>query len=157
MTHAPVQQDRNQALWLAYVNGADVDQLAGRFGLHRSSVYRALAAFRASIPEDERRVLRDRALDRLEDIYRSHADRARTSTRSATIARQVVMDQARLLGLVMSQVEHSGQVQHEHTGQVQVEPLESVVDRIRARQGLPAGELGRVPDQAIVEAEVIDP
>jgi hypothetical protein len=150
VTYAPVQLDRDEAIWLAYVAGTPVDQLAQRYNLHRSSVYKALHTYRASIPEDERELRRDRALQRLEELYVAHRERAKTSTRSATVCRQVTMDQCRLAGLIRGQVEHYGHVEHEHAW-TPGPTVEELLERYRA-QGLigavPRVELTRTDQEA---------
>jgi hypothetical protein len=114
MSEVLAQLDRDAQLWAEWVNGSTQAEIAQRHGLAQQTVSDAVNRYSASIPDQDKRTYRERALSRLEGLYADHRPRARTSTRSAAICRQTIMDQARLLGLVTSKVEHSGQLDHEH-------------------------------------------
>jgi hypothetical protein len=143
LTDTLARLDRDRAMWQEWVRGDSQAVIGERYGVERGTVSRAVSRYAASIPDEDRATHRERALARLERIYADHRDRAATSTRSAAIVRQVIMDEARLLGLVTARVEHSGQVEHGHAW-VPGPTLAEVLDDWRARGLLTVrGELTR--------------
>jgi transposase len=147
MPEVLAQVDRDQAVWSDWVRGDSQAAIADRRGVSRQAVSQAVRRYSASIPTEDKTAHRERALARLEELYAFHRDRAATSTRSAAIVRQVVMDEARLLGLVTSKVEHAGGVDVSHTW-VPGPTLDELLERWRAEGWLrPTVELTRT-DQA---------
>jgi hypothetical protein len=107
-------QELDQVIWADYVRLRNQAEVAARHGVDRSQVTRAVRRYVDSIPEPEKREHRERALDRLEELYQAHRERAQTSPRAASLVRQVIKDQTILLGLSPRdvRVEHSGEVDH---------------------------------------------
>jgi hypothetical protein len=141
MPEVLAQVDRDRAVWSEWVRGDSQAVIAERRGIDQTTVSAAVRRYAASIPAEDKTAHRERALARLEGLYAAHRDRAATSTRSAAICRQVVMDQARLLGLVTSKVEHSGGIDHAHV-YVPGPTLVEVLERWR-EQGVLRAELVR--------------
>lgn len=108
--------DLDQAIWSDYVVLRNQTEVAKLHGIAQQTVSDAIRRYLDSIPAEEKREHRVRTLDRLEALYQAHRDKALTSPRAASLVRAVVMDQARLLGLVESQVhvEHEGMIEHQH-------------------------------------------
>jgi hypothetical protein len=144
MSEVLAQLDRDRAVWSEWVRGDSQAVIAERRGIAQRTVSHAVNRYAASIPAEDKTAHRERALSRLEELYSFHRERAATSTRSAAICRQVVMDEARLLGLVTSKVEHSGGIDHQHTVWEPGPTLEQVLEGWR-QQGILTvrGELTR--------------
>jgi hypothetical protein len=95
---------------------AQVD-IAAQRGIPQQTVSDAVRRYAASIPAEEKTAYRERTLARLEALYQAHAQTALERPRVAAIVRGILDSEARLLGLVQSQVqvEHGGQVEHTWT------------------------------------------
>jgi hypothetical protein len=143
--------DLDQELWADYVRLRSQAAVAERHNMSQQAVSQAVARYLDTIGEPERREFRERCLDRLEDLYQAHRERALESPRTAALVRAVVMDQANLLGVPVRQlhVEHDGMVEHQHEAGPTVAEL---LDRWRAEgklQTLPQAQLVRLDqDQA---------
>ena len=114
VTMALAQLDRDQEIWRAWVQGMTQDQIAAQRGVTQPAISQAISRYLASIPEPERAAYRARTLERLEALYQAHAATALERPRVAAIVRGILDSQARVLGLVQTQVQHSGQVDHAH-------------------------------------------
>jgi hypothetical protein len=68
----PRLEGRNGAIWRAYVTGKTQEAIAEELGIDQSTVSRALAAVRASIPEEDKQALVQREIDFL-DVLRARA------------------------------------------------------------------------------------
>jgi hypothetical protein len=108
------QNELDQVIWADYVRLRNQLEVAQLHGDDQTTVSRAVARYVDSIPPAEKREKRERALDRLEELYQAHRERARTSIKAASMVRQVIMDQARLLGLEPKELHVSGTIEHEH-------------------------------------------
>jgi hypothetical protein len=130
------QLDRDAQLWAEWVAGATQVEIAERHGIAQQTVSAAVNRYSASIPAEEKHAYREQALAQLLGLYADHRDRARTSTRAATLCRQLVMDMSRLRGLVTAKVEHSGGIEHDHYAHP-VEPSPTVGELLErwAREG----------------------
>jgi hypothetical protein len=104
-------QGRDAAIWGEYCSGLRQHQIAEQRNLDQTTVSAAIRRYAATIPEEEKRVYRERMLERL---YLAHAQAAEEWPRVAAIVRAILDSEARLLGLVQSQVhvEHDGMVEH---------------------------------------------
>ena len=94
-----------------------IGRRAGRWhGISQQAVSQAIRRYLDSIPPEEKREHRIRTLARLEDLYQAHREQALTRPRTGALVRAVIMDQARLLGLVENQVhvQHDGMIEHQH-------------------------------------------
>lgn len=68
----PRLEGRNGAIWRAYVTGKTQEAIAEELGIDQSTVSRAIAAVRASIPEADKQSLVQREIDFL-DVLRARA------------------------------------------------------------------------------------
>jgi hypothetical protein len=115
MAQVVAQLDRDAAIWADWVNGSSQASIAQARGLDQTSVSAAIRRFHASIPAQDRDAYRERILERLEALYRAHAQDALQRPRTAAIVRGILDSQARVLGLVKVEHEHGGQVDHAWT------------------------------------------
>jgi hypothetical protein len=113
---ADALQGRDAAIWAEWVNGLRQAQIAERRGIAQQTVSDAIARYLATIPTPEKSAWRERMMERYEALYQAHAQTALERPRVAAIVRGILDSEARLLGLVQSQlhVEHDGMVQHQH-------------------------------------------
>jgi hypothetical protein len=97
-------------------------------------------------PEADKRAYREKCLARLEALYQAHADQALVKPRTAAVVRSIVMDQAKLLGIIQTQVKHEGQVNVDHAHVLDPGPtVEELLERWRAEGKLTVrGQLTRL-------------
>jgi hypothetical protein len=113
-------QDQDQALtpyeqaWAEWVNGSTMAAIGARRGVTRQAISQGIARYLESRPPPEREAYRERCLERYEELYQAHREAAKERPRVAAIVRGILDSEARLLGLVQSQVkvEHDGMVEH---------------------------------------------
>ena len=139
--NADALQGRDAAIWAEWCAGIRQADIAARRGIVQSAVSDAVNRYAASIPEEDKRAYRERCLERYEALYHAHADAALARPRVAAIVRGILDSEARLLGLVQSQVnvQHDGGVEHTWTPGPTVEELLSrwvAEGRIRPRAEL---------------------
>jgi hypothetical protein len=106
------QLDRDERCWAEWVAGSTQAQIAERRGLTQGAISQAISRYLASRPTPEREAFRERTLERYEDLYLAHRVAAREWPRVAAIVRGILDSEARVLGLVQSQVHVDGEVQH---------------------------------------------
>lgn len=109
------QVDRDQQIWREWVNGSTMATIGERRGMAKSSISDAIRRYLASVPPQEREAYRERTLERLEALYHAHREQALERPRVAAIVRGILDSEARLLGLVETQVQVQGQVDHVYT------------------------------------------
>jgi hypothetical protein len=116
---------RDAAIWAEWCAGHRQRDIAQRRGLDQTSVSAAVRRYAASIPEEEKRAYRERCLERYERLYLAHAQTGEERPRVAAIVRGIIDSEARLLGLVQTQVQvdHSGGVEHVWTPGPSVEQV----------------------------------
>jgi hypothetical protein len=141
---AEALEGRDAAIWGEWVSGLTQAQIAERRGLDQTTVSAAVRRYAAAIPEQDKTAYRERILSRYEELYQAHRQTALERPRVAAIVRGILDSQARVLGLVQSnvKVEHDGQVGHVW------EPgpsMEQILDRWREEGKLRVkGELTRM-------------
>jgi hypothetical protein len=140
--------DLDQELWADYVRCRNQTEVARRHGMSQQSVSDAVQRYVATIPQPERAAYRERCLERLEDLYQAHAQAALERPRTAAVVRAIIMDEARLLGLVEAKVHHQGHVGVDHAMVLDPGPtVEQLLERWRAEgklQLLPHAQLTRL-------------
>jgi hypothetical protein len=139
MPVALAQLDRDQQCWSDWVAGSTMVEIAERRGVQRQAVSQAISRYLASVPAPERDAYRERILGRLEELYLAHRSQALERPRVAAIVRGILDSQARVLGLVKVEHEHSGGVEHAWTpGPTVQELLERWLAEGRIRPALQA-------------------
>jgi hypothetical protein len=143
---AEALEGRDAAIWEEWVGGSTQAEIAQRRGLDQSTVSDAVRRYAASIPEADKRAYREKCLARLEALYQAHADQALVKPRTAAVVRSIVMDQAKLLGIIQTQVKHEGQVNVDHAHVLDPGPtVEELLERWRAEGKLTVrGQLTRL-------------
>jgi hypothetical protein len=113
---ADALEGRDAAIWAEWCAGHRQVDIAARRGLDQSTVSDTVRRYAATIPPEEKAAFRARCLERYERLYLAHAQTAEERPRVAAIVRGILDSEARLLGLVQSQlhVEHEGLVTHQH-------------------------------------------
>lgn len=106
--------DLDQAIWTDYVRLRNQGKVATLHGISQPAVSQAISRYLATIPAEEKAQHRERTMERYEELYQAHREQALERPRVAAIVRGILDSQARLLGLVQSQVQHdvSGEVEH---------------------------------------------
>jgi Homeodomain-like domain len=111
---AQAQQGRDAIVWADWCQGLTQDQIAAKHGIPQRTVSDMVRRYAASIPEHEKAAYRARAILRYEELYQAHRQAGLERPRVAAIVRGILDSQNRVLGLVQTQVQHSGQVDHAH-------------------------------------------
>jgi hypothetical protein len=106
------QIDRDQAIWAEWVDGRTQAEIGQRRGISQPAVSQAIARYLASIPEPERAQYRAQILARYEALVAAHWPAALQRPRVAAIVRGIIDSEARVLGLIQSQIQVGGQVTH---------------------------------------------
>jgi hypothetical protein len=114
--NADALQGRDAAIWADWCAGMRQVDIAAKRGIPQQTISDAVNRYAASIPPEEKRAFRERCLERYERLYLAHAQAGEERPRVAAIVRGIIDSEARLLGLVQSNVhvEHDGMVQHQH-------------------------------------------
>jgi hypothetical protein len=137
-------QDRDAAIWAEWCSGLRQVDIAAKRSIPQQTVSDAVRRYAASIPEPEKAAFRAQCLERYERLYAAHAVAAEERPRVAAIVRGIIDSEARLLGLVQSQVhvEHEGMIEHQHEPGPSVAEL---LEQYRAEGRLrPRAELTRI-------------
>jgi hypothetical protein len=106
------QTDRDQEIWREWVDGLSFEEIGRRRGISKQAAHQAKERYLATMPNPERAAYRARQLERYESLYLAHREAALEKPRTAAIVRGILDSQCRILGLVVNQVQHQGQVEH---------------------------------------------
>ena len=132
MVKALAQLDRDQQAWAEWVNGSTMAEIGRRRGVTHGAISQAIARYLSTVPPPERDAYRARILARYEELYLAHREAALQRPRTAAIVRGILDSEARLLGLVQSQVQVDGEVQVQH--RYQPGPtLDELIERMQAQ------------------------
>jgi hypothetical protein len=129
------QVEKDIAAYRAWVDGATQGQIAAARGVTQQAISKAIGRVLDQLPEPDKAAEVRRAVEQADEALAVYLPKALTGdTAASREARGWSLLKHRWLG------GDRREVQVEHTGQVQVQvlPLDQVVDRIQARQGLPA-------------------
>jgi hypothetical protein len=116
-------EGRDAAVWGDWCAGMRQVDIAAKRGIPQQTVSDAVRRYAASIPAEEKAAYRERCLERYERLYLAHAQTGEERPRVAAIVRGIIDSEARLLGLVQSEVKVQGQVDHVYVPGPTVEEL----------------------------------